>query len=82
MALAEALLGSIETVAKEWHAIPPFAQGWCKGMILYFVSSNEEEDDHKSPIGFDDDADVINACLRVAGRDDLCIDPEGCEGAV
>jgi hypothetical protein len=47
-------------------------------MILYFSSANKEEDDHKSPIGFDDDAEVINACLRVAGRNDLCINPEDC----
>ena len=42
----------------------------------------KDEDDHESPIGFDDDAEVINACLRMAGRDDLCVDPEECEGAV
>ncbi len=78
LALAEALLGRIETVVKEWESVPPFARCWCKGMIMYFSSANKEEDDHKSPIGFDDDAEVINACLRVAGRDDLCINPEDC----
>jgi hypothetical protein len=82
LALAESLLGTIETVVKEWSSIPPYARDWCKGMILYFVAVNKEQNDHASPIGFDDDAEVINACLRVAGRDDLCIDPEECAGAV
>ncbi len=82
LGLAEALLQSIESLFDHWSAVPPYAQGWCKGMVLYFASCNKDEDDHESPIGFDDDAEVINACLRMAGRDDLCVDPEEYEGAV
>ena len=82
LALAQALLGSIEKLLADWMSVPKFAECWCKGMILYFASCNEDEDDHQSPIGFDDDAEVINACLTMAGREDLCVDPEECEGAV
>jgi hypothetical protein len=82
LGLAEALLKAIEALIGDWPAVPAFARGWCKGMVLYFASCNKDEDDHESPIGFDDDAEVINSCLRRAGRDDLCVDPEECEGAV
>lgn len=82
LGLAEALLRAIEALFGQWQSVPSFARGWCKGMVLYFASCNKDEDDHESPIGFDDDAEVINSCLRMAGRDDLCVDPEECEGAV
>lgn len=74
--LAAALLCSIRQLLADWDAVPPHAQPWCKGMIRYFTISNDDEDDFNSPLGFDDDATVINACLRLAGRDDLCINPE------
>ena len=34
-----------------------------------------------SPIGFEDDNEVLNACLRLAGRDDLCLKPEDYDDA-
>jgi len=40
LSLAEALLRSIEILVAEWSSVPGFAQPWCKGMILYFVSTN------------------------------------------
>jgi uncharacterized membrane protein YkvA (DUF1232 family) len=74
--LAEAICEVIKKLVKDWENIPKYARFWCKGMFLYFISSNDEEPDFASPIGFDDDADVLNACLRLAGREDLCINPE------
>ena len=74
--LAEAIHGTIHILHKEWDTIPAHARSWCRGMINYFVMSDDEEDDLNSPIGFDDDAEIMNACLNFAGRHDLCINPE------
>lgn len=76
VAMAEGLLAVIRRLVADWSRIPPHAEQWCKGMIRYFTLSDDDEDDFSSPIGFDDDAEVINACLRLAGRSDLCINPE------
>jgi len=74
--LAGAIVSSIHAVCGDWDNIPDAAKSWCKGMIQYFVKTDDDEDDFESPIGFDDDADVLNACLKFAGRPDLCVDPE------
>ena len=76
--VAEAIEGAIVCLVAQWESVPEFACPWCKGMILYFASTEGEEDDLTSPIGLDDDAEVLNACLRLAGRNDLCVDPEEC----
>lgn len=74
--LAGAIVGTIHSVCSEWDNIPDTAKPWCKGMIQYFTEQDDDENDLESPIGFDDDADVMNSCLKFAGRSDLCIDPE------
>ena len=74
--LAEAIVDVIREVVEEWETIPAHARSWCRGMIQYFISSEDEENDFDSPIGFEDDAEVLNSCMRLAGRADLCIDPE------
>jgi len=74
--LAAAIVSSIHTVCVDWESIPEVARPWCKGMIQYFIETDDDENDLESPIGFDDDAEVLNACLKFAGRSDLCIDPE------
>ena len=74
--LAAAIASSIYCVCDDWENIPEVAKPWCKGMIQYFTKTDDDENDLESPIGFDDDADVLNACLKFAGRSDLCIDPE------
>ena len=74
--LAAAIVSSIHAVCLDWETIPETAKPWCKGMIQYFIETNDDENDLESPIGFDDDADVLNACLKFANRPDLCVDPE------
>ena len=32
--------------------------------IRYFVQTNDEEDDLRSPVGFEDDTEVVEAVLR------------------
>jgi hypothetical protein len=74
--LAGAIVSSIYTVCENWEDISETAKPWCKGMIQYFAKPDDDENDLESPIGFDDDADVLNACLKFANRPDLCVDPE------
>ena len=73
---AEAIVDVFHFLVKEWDNIPSIAQSWCKAMMRYFTTADGIEDDFNSPIGFDDDAEVVNACLKFAGRADLCLDVE------
>ncbi len=41
--------------------------------VRYFVTSDDDEDDLESLVGFDDDAVIINSCARVLGADDAQI---------
>jgi uncharacterized membrane protein YkvA (DUF1232 family) len=74
--LAEAMVDVFKTVVGQWDGLPDPAKPWLKGMIRYFALSTDLESDLTSPIGFDDDVAIMNACLRLAGLDDLCLDPE------
>ena len=56
------------------------SQFWLRAAIYYFAH-DDDEPDFSSPIGFEDDAEVLNACLRLAGRDDLCLKPEDYDDA-
>jgi len=76
--LADAIVECFRDVVQSWDSIPDHARQYCKGMMHYFVISDDELKDFSSPIGFDDDAEVMNACLRVAGLDKLCVNPEEC----
>ena len=74
--LAEALEDSIARVMADWQTLPAIARPWLEGAVLYFVMSADSEPDFSSAIGFEDDAHVWNACLKLARRDDLCVRPE------
>ncbi len=74
--LAEAMVDVFKTVVAQWDGLPDPAKPWLRGMIRYFALSTDLESDLTSPIGFDDDVAIMNACLRLAGLDDLCLDPE------
>jgi len=41
--------------------------------VLYFVNSDDASPDLESILGFDDDADVVNAVCRFLGRPDLAV---------
>ena len=73
--IAEAIYNVFEVIVADWDNIPYQAQAWCKGMISYFSLKDDDEDDFNSLIGFDDDAEVVNSCLLLAGRKDLLINP-------
>ena len=71
--LAKAICERVETVAGKWEDLTPIARFWLGGAIHYFVMSQDDESDHTSPIGFEDDAVVLNACLRLADLPVLCL---------
>ena len=73
IALAEVIVRVFEQVGEVWPSIPEVARPWCKAMMAYFISGSDQEKDFGSLVGFDDDVEVINACLRFAGKRDLCI---------
>jgi uncharacterized membrane protein YkvA (DUF1232 family) len=74
--LAEAICGVIRTVVADWDSLPAPSQSWLGAAIYYFANRDNDQPDFSSPIGFEDDAEVLNACLRLAGRDDLCLRTE------
>lgn len=74
--LAEAISKTIEQVTDRWDSLPVDARKWLSGAIVYFSSCDDDEPDFHSPIGFEDDTEVLNACLRLAGLDALCLNPE------
>jgi len=74
--LAEAICDRLHLVVIHWDRVPPNARPWLKGAIAYFEANDDEISDDASPIGFEDDCEVMNACLILAGRADLILDPE------
>ncbi len=46
-----------------------------------FADSRDNEHDFSSAIGFEDDAEVLNACLKHAGRTSMCITIEDFDNA-
>lgn len=49
-------------------------QKFINAAIQYFLDSNDDEEDLYSPLGFDDDAEILNECLRLLKREDLTIE--------
>ena len=74
--LAEEIFNTFQIVTDQWESIPSHSHPWLRGMIRYFTLSTDLESDFTSPIGFDDDVEIMNACLKFAGREDLCLNPE------
>ncbi len=74
--LATAICETIAETAARWEVIPENNRSWLMGAFLYFVTREDDEPDFRSPIGFEDDAEVLNACLCFAQMEDLCLDVE------
>lgn len=64
-----------------WSYCSINARAWLSAAMLYFVSANDAEPDFSSPIGFEDDAEVLNACLKLAHLDELLVRPEDYDDA-
>ena len=74
--LVRALFATCESIVADFDTIPAYAKAWIKGAILYFVETDDDEHDFDSFLGFEDDCQVLNVCLKLAGREDLMINPE------
>ncbi len=79
--LAEAIGETIEQVIDRWNSLPANARNWLAGAIAYFSSCDDDEPDFQSPIGFEDDAEVLNACLALAKLHELCLNVEDYDNA-
>jgi uncharacterized membrane protein YkvA (DUF1232 family) len=73
---AEAICLVFNIIIQAWDDLPPHSHSWLKGMMEYFSLSSDLESDFTSPIGFDDDVKIMNACLKLANREDLCLNAE------
>lgn len=74
--LAEAIVKVFERVVSTWNQIPDIAKPWLCGSMRYFASFEDEIHDFDSILGFEDDVEVLNACLRLAQLESLLIKPE------
>lgn len=74
--LAKAVLDVIRQILDQWETLPGPNRYWLGGAILYFSSGNDDEPDFSSPIGFEDDTEVLNACLKFANLSHLCLKVE------
>jgi len=79
--LATAIGDAAEKLISDWDSIPKEHRNWFGGAILYFADSRDSEHDFSSAIRFEDDAEVLNACLKHAGRGSMCINIEDFDNA-
>ena len=79
--LATAIASVAEKLLAEWASIAVQYRNWLGGAILYFAESRDSEHDFSSAIGFEDDAEVMNACLKLAGKSSFCIKIEDFDDA-
>ena len=66
----------IKSALGYWSELNETQQFWMLGAVAYFAACDDEEDDFRSPIGFEDDAEIFNACVRFADHEELVINKE------
>jgi uncharacterized membrane protein YkvA (DUF1232 family) len=79
--LAAAIVGVLEELFSTSSSLGSNQARWLRGAMHYFATSNDDEPDFQSPLGFEDDAEVLNAFLRFIGRNDLCLNSEDYDNA-
>jgi uncharacterized membrane protein YkvA (DUF1232 family) len=79
--LAIAISEVVDQAVFRWGDLPANARNWLAGAFLYFANCNDDEPDFSSPIGFEDDTEVLNACLRFAKLNELCLEVEDYDDA-
>ncbi len=72
MNLAVCIVQVFDRVVTEWMSFTPAQQSWLRGAMVYFSKSEDDQPDFCVQ-GFADDVEVLNACLRQAGRSDLVL---------
>lgn len=71
--LAERIATNLITVIEDGGSLSDAARATVRAAVTYFVASHDAEDDLLSPIGFEDDAFVVNEALTLIGRADLVV---------
>lgn len=71
---AEKLANTFKGIEENWDTLSDQAKDYLKASMYYFAISEDDEPDFISFTGFDDDVEVINACLKFAGLEKLLID--------
>ena len=73
---AEAICHVLDRVVSEWDSFSPAEQSWLRGAIQYFSRTDDERPDFSAG-GFQDDLEVVNACLRFVNREDWILRFDG-----
>lgn len=71
---AQKLSGTFAAVKDEWNDISEDAKKCLKAAMYYYALDDDDDPDLESMLGFDDDVEIANACLKAAGKDHLIID--------
>ena len=71
---AEKIAVTFKELETKWPAIDHKAQEYFKAAMYYFAISEDDEHDFASFTGFDDDVEILNACLKFAELDDMIIE--------
>ena len=64
---AEAICHVLDRLVSDWDAFSPAEQSWLRGAMHYFSKSDDDRPDFEEG-GFDDDVEVLNACLEYVRR--------------
>ncbi len=70
---AERIASVLTTLLAEWDTVPEH-QAPIQRAVEAFVEEDDDEPDFDSPVGFDDDVEVLNEVLALIDRDDLRIE--------
>jgi cytochrome P450 len=62
--LAELLHSRLDAALTGWPGYDDEQRAALIGAVDYLVQTDDEENDLRSPIGFDDDAEVVEAALK------------------
>ena len=62
-ARAEQLHAELESALGRFDELDPGQRRVLKDAVAYLVRIDDEEDDLRSPVGFDDDAEVVEAAM-------------------
>ncbi|MCE3554506.1 hypothetical protein LWC33_23990 [Pseudonocardia sp. RS11V-5] len=65
--LAEQLHSRLTAALDGWSTYDHEQRAALTGAVNYLVQTDDEENDLRSPIGFDDDAEIVMAALRRVG---------------
>ncbi len=68
IAEAEQIHQRLRATLATWHELTDDQRQILSEAVAYLVRTNDDEDDLQSPIGFEDDAEVVNTALERVRR--------------